>query len=78
VDKDHIHLLVQYEPKISVLEIVRLLKQFSIYHIWRKHDKYEFKMMLEKIGFREIFVHGDLSNEEVKDRHETMVFRARK
>ncbi len=26
-DKDHIHLLIDYDPKISVLQIVRRLKQ---------------------------------------------------
>ena len=33
VDKDHIHLLIQYEPKMSILEIVRLLKQMTTFHI---------------------------------------------
>lgn len=28
VDKDHIHLLVDYTPGVSVAQIVRLLKQF--------------------------------------------------
>ena len=36
VDKDHIHLLVEYTPSQSALEIVRLLKQISTYRIWRK------------------------------------------
>lgn len=33
VDKDHIHLLIHYEPKMSILEIVRLLKQMTTFHI---------------------------------------------
>lgn|SRR5574344_318437 len=37
-DRDHIHLLVQYHPKQSVLELVRLLKQISTYRIWRQND----------------------------------------
>ncbi|MBZ5752497.1 IS200/IS605 family transposase [Metabacillus rhizolycopersici] len=40
VDKDHIHLLIQYEPKMSILEIVRLLKQMTTFHIWKQHEKY--------------------------------------
>ncbi len=36
VGKDHIHLLVEYTPSQSALEIVRLLKQISTYRIWRK------------------------------------------
>jgi len=39
VDKDHIHLLVNYNPTQSVLEIVRLLKQMSTYRIWRQNKK---------------------------------------
>lgn len=38
VDKDHIHLLIQYNPTQSILEIVRHLKQISTYKIWRQND----------------------------------------
>ena len=38
VDKDHIHLLVQYPPTKEILEIVRLLKQMSTYRIWRQNN----------------------------------------
>lgn len=41
VDKDHIHLLIQYNPTQSILEIVRLFKQISTYRIWRsKHQSF--------------------------------------
>ncbi len=32
VDKDHVHLLVSYNPTQSILDIVRLLKQMSTYN----------------------------------------------
>jgi len=35
VDKDHIHLLIEYNPTQSILQIVRHLKQISTYRIWR-------------------------------------------
>ena len=38
VDKDHIHLLVNYNPTQSVLDVVRLLKQISTYRIWRQNN----------------------------------------
>lgn len=38
-DKDHIHILLQYPPTVSVSHIVKLLKQESTYHIWRIHAK---------------------------------------
>lgn len=40
VDKDHIHLLVSYNPTQSILDIVRLLKQMSTYRIWRQSSNH--------------------------------------
>ena len=40
IDKDHIHILIRYSPKWSILEIVRLLKQLTTYRIWKKHNEY--------------------------------------
>ena len=40
VDKDHIHLLVNYNPTQSILSVVRLLKQISNYRIWRQNDNH--------------------------------------
>lgn len=34
VDKDHIHLLVDYSPNVSVSQIVRLLKQVTTAQVW--------------------------------------------
>jgi putative transposase len=36
-DKNHLHLLIESEPKISPLQIVRMLKQQSTYKIWQYH-----------------------------------------
>ena len=36
-DKDHIHLLVSYPPKLSVTSIVRKLKQESTVFAWNLH-----------------------------------------
>ncbi|MDR3599063.1 MAG: IS200/IS605 family transposase [Desulfosporosinus sp.] len=40
VDKDHVHLLVSYNPTQSILDIVRLLKQMSTYQIWRQNNNH--------------------------------------
>lgn len=40
VDKDHIHLLIQYPPTKSILDIVRLFKQMSTYRIWRQNNNH--------------------------------------
>ena len=39
VDKDHIHIMVSSVPKISPLQIVRVLKQQSTIRIWKDHYK---------------------------------------
>ena len=36
-DRDHIHILLQYNPSDSVTKIVGVLKSYSTYHIWRVH-----------------------------------------
>lgn len=38
IDQDHIHILVRYSPKWSILKIVRLLKQLSTFRIWKTHE----------------------------------------
>lgn len=38
-DKDHIHLLIESEPKISVVQIVRVLKSKSTIELWKNHSE---------------------------------------
>ena len=42
VDKDHIHLLVNYNVTQSILDILRLLKQISTYRIWRQNNNHNY------------------------------------
>lgn len=42
VDKDHIHLLVRYNPDQSILDVVRILKQMSTYRIWKQNNNYSY------------------------------------
>ena len=39
-DRDHIHYMIEAEPKISVSKIVNLIKSYTTYHIWRKYTNY--------------------------------------
>ena len=39
VDKDHIHMMIESVPKISPLQIVRVLKQQSTIQMCRKYSK---------------------------------------
>ena len=39
-DKDHVHILLQYNPADSITKIVSLLKQYTTYHIWQKYPAF--------------------------------------
>lgn len=39
-DKDHLHMMVRSEPKLSPLQIVRRLKQMSTTAIWKKYGNF--------------------------------------
>ena len=39
-DKDHVHILLEYSPAVSVSNIVKQLKQYSTYQMWQQHRKY--------------------------------------
>ncbi len=39
-DKDHIHMLIKSQPKISVLSIIRRLKQESTHRLWKAKREY--------------------------------------
>ena len=56
VDKVHIHMLVQYQPTKSILEIVRLFKQISTYRIWRQNENCKY---LKKQLWKENTFWGD-------------------
>ena len=42
-NKDHVHLLIQTDPKISLLQIVRILKQISTYKLWKIYGEKNMK-----------------------------------
>ena len=69
-DKDHIHLLVSSEPKLSPLQIVRKLKQESTIRIWKL-----FPELLRRWFYRErtfwtdgyfVSTIGNVSQEKIK------------
>jgi putative transposase len=40
VDTDHIHFLIEYEPKVSVTQIVKCLKRETTHRLWEDHEGY--------------------------------------
>jgi putative transposase len=39
-DKDHIHYLVETEPNVNLSNIIRMLKSYTTFHIWKRHYSY--------------------------------------
>lgn len=38
-DIDHVHMLIDYVPRISITSIARRIKQETSVHVWRHHKK---------------------------------------
>ena len=39
-DKDHIHYLIETEPNISISQMVNMMKSYTAYHIWKRHQEF--------------------------------------
>gem|GEM_PF-1812780 len=37
-DKDHIHILISYEPQVSISMIIRRLKTLTTHRVWKYHE----------------------------------------
>jgi len=42
-DKDHIHLMIQYIPKVSISAIVNRIKSITTKRIWKLHQEFLYK-----------------------------------
>lgn len=47
-DKDHIHYMIETTPNINLLDFVRVLKQYTSYHLWQKYS-----VCLSKVFWKE-------------------------
>lgn len=47
-DKDHLHILLQYNPTDSITKIVTVLKSYSTFHIWKRYRSILTKRFWEK------------------------------
>ncbi|MDX9814663.1 MAG: transposase, partial [Sulfurimonadaceae bacterium] len=45
-DKDHIHLMIQYIPRVSISSIVNRLKSITTYHLWKKYKPFLKKLVI--------------------------------
>ena len=70
VDKNHIHLLVESEPKVSPLRIVRALKQQTTIRLWKEFsDKLQKHFWKERTFFTDgyfVSTIGEVSTETLR------------
>ena len=70
VDKNHIHLLVESEPKVSPLMIVRVLKQQTTIRLWNEFsDKLQKHFWKERTFFTDgyfVSTIGEVSTETLR------------
>lgn len=50
-DKDHIHYMIETEPNIKLSNLVRIIKSYTTYHIWKFHKKYLSKQFWKEKTF---------------------------
>lgn len=39
-DKDHIHYMIETPPSINLSDLIKTLKSYTTYHIWKLHKPY--------------------------------------
>lgn len=50
-DKDHIHYMIETEPNINISNLVRTIKSYTTYHIWKLHKEYLSKHFWKEYTF---------------------------
>ena len=39
-DKNHIHYMIETNPNISLSDLIRTLKSYTTFHIWKRHEQF--------------------------------------
>lgn len=69
-DIDHLHILVDIEPKVSALEVAHQIKQISTFRIYKKHKDFLKKHFWKENTFFSdgyfVCSNGDASTETIK------------
>ena len=71
IDKDHIHFLLEIKPNESISNVVKYLKQFSTYYIWKNKFDYmsKFYWKYHYLWTRGYFIStiGECSEDKIKE-----------
>jgi len=66
VDKDHLHLMIESEPKLSPLQIVRRLKQESTIQLWKGYPELKKHFWSEKTFWSDGYFCCSIGNASVE------------
>jgi putative transposase len=66
VDRDHLHLMVESEPKLLPLQIVRRLKQGSTTRLWKYHPDLKKHFWNEKIFWSDGYFCCSIGNASIE------------
>lgn len=62
-DKDHIHYMIETEPNINLSDLVRTMKSYMTYHIWKSYKEYLSKQFWkEKTFWTDGYFIGSIGN----------------
>ena len=69
-DKDHIHYMIETEPNINLSDLVRIMKLYTTYHVWKSHREYLSKHFCKEKTFwadgYSIYSIGNVSEKQLK------------
>lgn len=49
-DKDHIHYMIETNPNTNISNIVKMMKSYTTFHIWKNHKKFLSKHFCPECG----------------------------
>lgn len=71
VDKDHVHMMIDFYPTETITNIVRKLKSYTVHNIWQRHEEDLIRQFWKNNMFwsRSYFVCsvGDCSRETIEN-----------
>ena len=67
VDQDHLHLMIDVDPSVSISQIVRRLKQQTTSTLWKKHSAYlKRQFWLEKTFWSDGYFASSIGNANIE------------
>lgn len=65
IDLDHIHYMIETNPNARISDVVRLIKSYTTYHIWKLHKDYLSKYSGKNIIFGQMYIFAQRLEKQV-------------